>query len=76
MDEGGESSKMTSHVTSENSTIDVQLLALRESSGAALYGMLEVLSTAGQPVRDSKGMDPAPITLAPRIVSGTVTVSH
>lgn len=50
-------------------TIDVQLLALPESSGAALYGMLEVLSTAGRPMRESNGMDAAPSTFVPRIVS-------
>ncbi|WP_299832515.1 GlxA family transcriptional regulator [uncultured Roseobacter sp.] len=50
-------------------TIDIQLLALEESSAAALYGMLEVLSTAGRPIRESRGMDPAPATLVPRIVS-------
>lgn len=45
------------------------MLGLEESSGAALYGMLEVLSTAGSPVRDSHDMDPAPTSLVPRIVS-------
>lgn len=57
-------------------TIDVQLLALQESSGAALYGMLEVLSTAGRPVRESNAMDAAPATLVPRIVSTSCKPFH
>ncbi|MEM1129144.1 MAG: helix-turn-helix domain-containing protein [Pseudomonadota bacterium] len=57
-------------------TTDVQLLALPESSGAALYGMLEVLGTAGRPVRDATGMDPAPATLRPRIVAASDQPFH
>lgn len=45
------------------------MLALPESSGAALYGMFEVLSTAGGPMRENNGMDAAPTALVPRIVS-------
>lgn len=57
-------------------TLDVQLLALQESSGAALYGMLEVLSTAGRPMRESQGMDAAPVTIVPRIVSPSHAPFH
>lgn len=51
------------------STIDAFILALPETAGSALYGMLDVLAATGTLWRELVGDDPARPLIRPRIVS-------
>lgn len=51
--------------------IDAHILCLPESSGSALYGMVDVLAATGTLWRELTGADPAPPPLRPRLVSLT-----
>ncbi len=51
--------------------LDAHLLALPESAGSSLYGMLDVLSTTGTLWRELSGLDQGPTLIRPHIVSLT-----
>lgn len=50
-------------------TIDALILALPETAGSALYGMVDVLAATGTLWRELSGEDPGDKLIAPRIVS-------
>lgn len=54
---------------SEPKAIEAFILALPESAGSALYGMIDVLAAAGTLWRELVGEDPGPPLIRPRIVS-------
>jgi len=51
--------------------LDIQLLALPESAGSSLYGMLDVLATTGTLWRELAGLDRGPSLIRPRLLSLT-----
>lgn len=51
--------------------IDALILAIPETAGSALYGMVDVLFATGTLWRDLVGEEPGPRLIAPRIVSGS-----
>ena len=51
--------------------LDAHLLALPESAGASLYGMLDVLATTGTLWREFAGLDQGPALIRPHLVSLT-----
>ncbi|MEL6335692.1 MAG: helix-turn-helix domain-containing protein [Pseudomonadota bacterium] len=55
----------------ERAPIDTQLLAIPESAGSALYGMLDVLRTCGMSWRELAGNDRGPQAMQVRIVAQT-----
>jgi Transcriptional regulator containing an amidase domain and an AraC-type DNA-binding HTH domain len=51
------------------SAIDALILAVPETAGSALYGMVDVLAATGALWRELVGEEPGPRLIAPRIVS-------
>ena len=59
--------------------IDVYLLALPESAGSPLYGMIEVLASTGPSWRELSGLDRGPTLIRTHIVGLTrerFTLTH
>ncbi len=54
---------------SSHGPLDIQLLALPESAGSALYGVHDVLKTCGRAWREISGIEPGPDPFHPRIVA-------
>ncbi|MEM6461776.1 MAG: helix-turn-helix domain-containing protein [Pseudomonadota bacterium] len=54
---------------SNQKQIEVQLLAIPETSGSALYGMVDVLATSGRLWREIGGLDGGPELMQPKIVA-------
>ena len=50
-------------------TVEIHIVALPETAGSALYGMIDVLSSAGTLWRELVGDEPIPPLLRPRVVS-------